>query len=174
METGSLAQEAGRHWKPWTQGKGCDIMQAFSAASCLGTLYNTQQRKERSYGCASLWISCLDFDFGCMNGMTGNLLLLQNPKDTSHTQAAKVDCLHCWMANTYKYSFLKSCFMCNLCSSTKSLMRLGSQLLALSAMTFLWNSILLITSPVGAMSSNTDTDLLYVDVSTSFKNFELE
>lgn len=37
METCSLALGAGRHWKQWTQGTGCDIMQAFRAASCSGT-----------------------------------------------------------------------------------------------------------------------------------------
>lgn len=123
METGSLALEAGRHYKSWTQGTGCDIMQAFREASCSGT--SRQQRKEGFfYGHASPRISCSGFDFGCMNGMTGNLLPPHNPEDTSHTHksihthAVVEGCLCCWMANIcFKYGFLESCFTCNLSSS---------------------------------------------------------
>lgn len=96
METDSLAQEAGRHWKPWTQGKGCDIMQAFSAASCLGTLYNTQQRKERSYGCASLWISCLGFDFGWMEWQETSSYYRIQKTQVTHKQQKWTACTAEW------------------------------------------------------------------------------
>lgn len=52
METGCVALEAGRHRKPRTQRTGCDIMEAFRAASCSGT----SEQRAAEKGRVLLWV----------------------------------------------------------------------------------------------------------------------
>lgn len=91
MEMGSTAPHAGRLWKPWTQGTGYDIIQAFSAASCSGT-WRCRAAEKRKGG--FVWVrlplnQLLRLQLGCLNGMAGNLLPPQKPKThkCKHTHA---------------------------------------------------------------------------------------
>ncbi len=106
--------------------------------------------------------------------MTGNLLPLHNPKDTSLTHRHTHTHTHTHRSSRSGLAVRlngKHFWIWLLCVNL--LVCLGSQLLALSAMTSLWNSILLNTCTAGGTSSSTDTHLLYVDGSTSLRPAQL-
>ena len=73
------------------------------------SLDSMQQREEGLFGCASLQIRCSCFDFGCINGMTGNLLPPHNPRHThthTHTHTQWVTCA----AGLQAFSLNMCCF----------------------------------------------------------------
>lgn len=107
METCSLALGEGRHWKPWTQGTGSDIMQTLRVASCSGTPGQRVVVTGRVK-----WV-----------GLPSNQLLRlwlrewNDRKPPPTTQAKKHKCKHthteevdCSIANvSSKYGFSESC-----------------------------------------------------------------
>lgn len=118
VETGSLALGAGKHWQPWTQGTGCDIIQAFRAASCSGTSGQRVAEKGRvkwvglsSNQLLRLWLWLHEWNDRKPPPTTQSKKHKLPKHKRKHTHTAEVDCPYCWLANfCSKYGFPGSCY----------------------------------------------------------------
>lgn len=118
VETGSLALGAGKHWQPWTQGTGCDIIQAFRAASCSGTSgqHVAEKGRVKWVGLSSnqllrLWLWLHEWNDRKPPPTTQSKKHKLPKHKRKHTHTAEVDSPYCWLANfCSKYGFPGSCY----------------------------------------------------------------